>query len=1135
MERSLASNGEGAIFVAETRRRSFGWRCCRGILSMMLLLVIIAGAGFVLLRGGINSDLLRQEAQRSLSSMLGESATASIAGAAISFSQDSHIALEAQDVSIIDPVRGIDIKGIRSVRLGLSPLPLVVGNVEVAQLELEGADIRLPDGKDGGLLDALPLDDKGLIDFDAVSAEIFAAIRDSVGLLDQRETRSIGIFDSTIRFLAKDAEQSVNITRALIYEKAGDIRLEGEFIWQGHSIALDGSVERRVDDKVIDNFQIAVRHIPLNLGSPPEVAPVIGDDRVNPAHFKINGTANLLLKGHTAQEGKPEHLTAKFEVDNIDMEFGRTTDMKGQVQLQLDHIAGSGKIEINPSQITLGGMQVVFNGAFGPEPKREPDGTVSDGKAAYRFEILTSSATSKPGESTDPAVSFATRISGRFVNESKQLQFANLDVKTDNGELYGQGNMTFGGGSPEMIFLLRIPKMPVADAKHLWPINVADGARSWVLKNLFGGTLLDGKIDVTIAAGYFNGPDLPPPLTGDQIKVDMKVTGTRFDVVGELPAVRDATGTVSVRGAHTTINLESGTVFTPDNRQASVSDATLVIPWGPQRPVIAELDMTVSGDAAAIAEIVDNKPIDVLNRAPFTATEITGNVDARVHVGFAISKNPPPNTLVWNADIGFSDIDIAQPIDGSLVTQAKGRMTVDQATMRIETNALLSGIPAKITMAEPVGPSSKIKREQTIVLEMDDKTRARALPGLNAVFSGPMSVSLGMKKDGKRRVEANLAKTQIHLPWLGWQKGAGIAAKATFDLIIKDNDSGNIQIQNLDLVGEAFRVSGSLAVANKRLQSINFDRVKLNRNDDLSVKVAQASGGYRVTVRGSSYDARALLKHVSNLESNSKTQDSLAGNARIVVDAHIDNVSGFNDESLSNVAVSYETAGAKLSGVSVNATTSSGKSFVATLSSQNGARSISMQSTDAGAVLRFFDYYAKMQGGKITVGLASQGDAPLSGQIDARNFSIVNEPKLASIVSNPPTSGGTSLNQAVKRDIDVSRVDFERGYALVEKGEGYVKLAKGVVRGPLIGSTFQGTLYDGQGNMAMTGTFMPAYGLNRLFAELPILGALLGNGRDRGLIGITYKLSGDAKKPHVTVNPISVIAPGIFRSIFEFQ
>jgi hypothetical protein len=30
------------------------------------------------------------------------------------------------------------------------------------------------------------------------------------------------------------------------------------------------------------------------------------------------------------------------------------------------------------------------------------------------------------------------------------------------------------------------------------------------------------------------------------------------------------------------------------------------------------------------------------------------------------------------------------------------------------------------------------------------------------------------------------------------------------------------------------------------------------------------------------------------------------------------------------------------------------------------------------------------------------------------------------------------------------------------------------------------------GRIDMTGTFMPAYGVNRLFGELPLIGALLG-------------------------------------------
>ncbi|MCR5859861.1 hypothetical protein [Mesorhizobium sp. J428] len=167
--------------------------------------------------------------------------------------------------------------------------------------------------------------------------------------------------------------------------------------------------------------------------------------------------------------------------------------------------------------------------------------------------------------------------------------------------------------------------------------------------------------------------------------------------------------------------------------------------------------------------------------------------------------------------------------------------------------------------------------------------------------------------------------------------------------------------------------------------------------------------------------------------------------------------------------------------------------------------------------------------------LGAQGDSPLRGQIDARNFTLVDEPRLRSIVASRPAGDSRTLNEAVKGEIDTSRVGFERGFAQIEKGTGYLNIDNGVLRGPTIGSTFQGALYDANGNMSITGTFMPAYGLNRLFGEIPLLGQILGNGRDRGLIGITYKVAGSTKSPQVQVNPISVIAPGIFRSIFEFN
>lgn len=1115
--------------VREVRRRSLISLAIRSVLSILVLLAIVAVVGFFLLRGGISGERLTQEARAALQTIAGEGATTSLAGVRISLDRNYHIALEADDVAVTNPGGGVSVKGIRSVRLGLSPLGLLQGEVRVAQVEIDGADIDLPDtGQTSGLLGALPRDQQGLIDFDAVSKVLFEEIAERLKALDQRSTRSILIVNSAFHFKLMGEEKTLDVRRASLTEQDGRTALEGTFGWDGKTITLAGSAQHDAEGSV-SAFQMTIDGISLNLNSPPDVTEVAGG-KPNPAHFRFGGQADLALSGKAAAGDKPAEIAGRLDVTDGSMDLGREADVPVRAALNFRQTVGSGMVELQPSALAVGGMEMQFGGVIGPQPTDQTVGGVPE--AGYRFKIATSSAVSAPRDSPEQPLPFALQITGRYLNDRNQLDFNGMSIKTAGGELYGQGRMTFGNGTPEMIFLLRIPEMPVAAAKQLWPIDVADGARRWVLDKLYGGKLTNSQIDIAFPAGRFNGPGQPAPLTQEEIKGDFYVSDTRFDVVGDLPPVRDAAGHIALRGAHTTISLDKGTAYTPSNRQVDVSNGTLIIPWGPQRPVLADLDLTVKGDASAIAEIASFKPLDALKHAPFTSDEVSGNVSSRILVTFPVSSNAPDGSLKWSADLDFTDLDILKQIDGQQVSDAKGTLEITQGAAHIKADAKLNGIPASVDMVEPIDDAT-IKRQQTITLVMDDKIRAKEAPGLNSILSGPMEVDLSAATGKERPVAVDLTKTAIDIPWMGWRKGAGVPAKATLTLIGDGLDAKDVEIKNLVISGDAFRLAGDLSLANGALRSATLTQIRFNRTDDMAVKISRVGGGYRADVKAKSFDARALLKQITS--GGSDTDGNEGGKTRLVVNAELDEVTGFNSETLHNVSVSYEGVGTAVSSLSINAKTASDKAFTATNNVQNAAKSVSLQSSDAGAVLRFFDYYDKMQGGTINVSLTSQGGGPMNGQVDARNFAIVDEPRLSKIVSSPPQSGGASLSEAVRKDIDVSRVHFDRGFSQIEKGAGYVVLKRGIVRGPLIGTTFQGILYDRNGNMAITGTFMPAYGLNRLFGELPILGALLGNGRDRGLIGITYKLAGNAKQPQIIVNPISVMAPGIFRSIFEFQ
>ncbi|MBZ9600968.1 YhdP family protein [Phyllobacterium chamaecytisi] len=1089
-------------------------------------MAVLAGIAFVILRVGIGGEALTQRAQTALQTVLGPDADATINSAQISLDQRHHVALEARDVNITDAKRGIQINNVRSVRIGLATLPLLHGNIRVERLELDGAQIKVTSVVPFDFMSLVPKDDRGLVDLDGASAAIFSGLESAVSLLDQRETRDISIADTTFDFTLAGAPERLRIVNLDLSDTGGPVAINGTVEWRGKQVDINAQAKRSAIGAKIEAFSLAVSKIPLagKFGTPP--VPDIDGIKPDGAYLTYDNLAEIKLDGLAASASEPARVWGALNIGNGPVTIGNVEDMAVESQINFEHVSGVDQIAIKPSNIHFGGFTGIVEGAIGPETLSP--GPASAANPGYQFELTTKDAKSAPADSPVPALPFDARLAGRYDLTLKRLDVSQIEVLANKeSSLTGNASVTFGGGSPAMNLDLQIPEMPVADVKQLWPIWVATGARRWLIDKMHDGEAKDSTIKVTFPAGRFNGPGKPPPLEDNEVQVDFNVADAGFDIIGELPAVRNAAGKISVRGAYTTISLEKGSSITPANREVKIVDGKLVIPWGPQRPVLSDLDLNVVGDASAVSEFIGFKPINGLKNLPFAPEDIKGDVKAHVLVTFPVTRHAPDGSLKWSADMQLSNVSIAKKIDGQTITDADGTLSVNQDEARIEATAQVNGIPAEVTMFEPLGKNTA-KREQSVTLQLDDKTRNALFPALDPLLSGPISVEIDKAADGSRVATADLTKAEIKLAQLGWTKGAGVKATAKFSL---QQDGDNASIRNLDISGDTFRLQGDVNVVDGDMTSADFGTVRLNRGDDIAVKVDRTKYGYRVGVQGSSFDARPLLNQITDKKKNGG--DGSNSKQRVLVNADIDNVTGFYSENFGNVSLSFEGVGSNVSGLAFNAVTKTGQKVVAADSSESGARSISLQSKDAGAVLRFFGFYDKMSGGSINVALDSKGDGPLRGQIDARDFTLVNEPRLAKLVSTAPN--GTSLNDAVKKNIDVSKVTFDRGFSQIEKGANYINLANGVIRGSTIGTTFQGVLSDPQGNMSLTGTFMPAYGINRIFGDVPILGLFLGNGRDGGLIGITYKLIGPLKQPQIIVNPISVIAPGIFRSIFEFQ
>jgi hypothetical protein len=106
------------------------------------------------------------------------------------------------------------------------------------------------------------------------------------------------------------------------------------------------------------------------------------------------------------------------------------------------------------------------------------------------------------------------------------------------------------------------------------------------------------------------------------------------------------------------------------------------------------------------------------------------------------------------------------------------------------------------------------------------------------------------------------------------------------------------------------------------------------------------------------------------------------------------------------------------------------------------------------------------------------------------------------------------------------KVDFTRG-------PGRIALHDGVVRGPVLGGTIDGVIDYADDEVHLRGTLIPLYGANNLLGQLPIVGLFLG-GEKEGLVGVTYEVVGKPAGPVLHVNPLSALAPGLLRKVFEF-
>jgi uncharacterized protein YhdP len=110
-------------------------------------------------------------------------------------------------------------------------------------------------------------------------------------------------------------------------------------------------------------------------------------------------------------------------------------------------------------------------------------------------------------------------------------------------------------------------------------------------------------------------------------------------------------------------------------------------------------------------------------------------------------------------------------------------------------------------------------------------------------------------------------------------------------------------------------------------------------------------------------------------------------------------------------------------------------------------------------------------------------------------------------------------------DMETQGIHFDTLDARFRIGNGLLRIEEAAAVGGSLGISLDG-LYDLRGKrMDLQGVVSPIYVINGI-------GSLFTR-RGEGVFGVSFRMAGPAASPTITVNPLSILAPGMLRDIFR--
>jgi hypothetical protein len=691
-----------------------------------------------------------------------------------------------------------------------------------------------------------------------------------------------------------------------------------------------------------------------------------------------------------------------------------------------------------------------------------------------------------------------------------------------NGELglAVSGSIDYSSSDPRLTLGVAGGPMSAAAMKKLWPFFVSPKVRKWVNEHILRGKVdrLSIATNAPLSTLRTSGPRIPD----DGLSIEISGNGAEVRPVDGLPTIHDADLSVRIVGRKAVVSLGRGTVDMSAGRKLVISNGVFEVPDTFPLAPPANARFRLDGPVQAAAEFLALDRIREFSGAPLDPATSHGTFAAQATVALPLKEDLPPGSSVYTVNMDVTNFSAERLVMGQKVEAATLHVAANNMGYWIKGDVKLNGIPGALDYRKPRGDGDAEIRIQST---LDEAARGKLGFDLAGFIMGPLPVKVNGRipalEGGESRfaIEADLNQARIENLLPGWSKPAGKAARATFTLVSRPSST---HFDDILIEGPGTSVKGSAELdENNQIQDANFPVFNLSEGDKTMLRAERGpDGALRVMMRGDIYDGRNFVKTALAGPDTQARSDK-----DVDLDIKLGAVVGYHGETMRGLDLTMSRRNGAIKSLAVTAKLGRDAALSGDLRGRSGSRQIIyVDAKDAGAFFRFIDMYPKIIGGELRLAMdpPSGDQSAQEGLVNIQDFTVRGEETLNRVAAG--TSGGQRFGVEFSR----LRIEFTRTL-------GRVAMRDGIVSGPMIGATVDGYIDYLKDDVRMHGTFVPLYGLNNMFGQIPLFGIFLGGGSKEGLVGVTYEVVGPPSAPILRVNPISAVAPGFLRKfLFDF-